>query len=119
MTPTALEILAANLAALRDADAVLTSQGKIGDRAGINQRTVGRIINMEHEPTVGQLTKLARAFRLQPWQLLVPGLQPTNPPMLASESEALRELLSNIGSTKEALEGYLRKEGNTDSGELT
>ena len=86
--------------------------------AKIDQRTVGRILNMEHEPTFGQLTKLARVFKLQPWQMLVPNLEPTNPPMLASESQTLRALLSKIGSTKEALEGFLRDEGNTAPGRL-
>lgn len=118
VSKTASQILAANLVALRDADPVLTSQGKIGAKSGMNQRTVGRIINMEHEPTFAQLTKLAKAFGLQPWQMLVPNLEPTNPPMLASESQSLRKLLTNIGSTKEALEGFLRSEGNTDHGTL-
>lgn len=118
MNETASQILAANLKALRDADPELKSQAAIGRAAKIDQRTVGRILNMENEPTFGQLTKLAKAFKLQAWQLLVPGLEPTNPPMLASESVRLRKLLTNIGQTKEALEGYLRSDGNTSPGDL-
>ena len=84
-----LVVLAANLSALKVASADLDSQGKIGARAGINQRTVGRILNMEHEPTVGQLGKLAAIFGLEPWKLLVPGLNPKRHPRLA-DAEMLK-----------------------------
>lgn len=115
----ALVILAKNLGKLRDEHATLTSQAAIGKKAGIDQRTVGRILNMEHEPTLSQLSKLAEAFNLdQPWKILVPDLVPSNPPMLASDSAGILKLLENIGSTKEAIEGYLRHEGNTDPGDL-
>jgi transcriptional regulator with XRE-family HTH domain len=114
----ASSILAANLAALMAASKELTSQGKVGKRAGIDQRTVGRIRNQENPPTLEQVSKLAKAFGLEVWQLFVPGLNPSNPPMLTHESEPLRAMLKNIANTKEAIEGYLREEGNTTPGKL-
>lgn len=78
-----LEILAANLATLKATVVEYDSQGKIGAKADINQRTVGRILNKEHEPTLAQLGKLAAVFGLEPWKLLVPGLDPKRQPRLA------------------------------------
>jgi transcriptional regulator with XRE-family HTH domain len=113
-----LAVLSANLKALMAASQDLNSQSALGRRCKIDQRTVGRIVLMQHSPTLRQLDKLAKAFQLSPWQLLVPNLAPTNPPMLAVESESLKAMLHNITTTKVAIEGYLRDEGNTRPGGL-
>lgn len=114
----ALRTLAANLETLRENDRELNSQPKIAAAAKINQKTVWRIFNMLNEPTLEQVSKLAAAFELEPWQLLVPNLHPSNRPVLAAESEGIKKLLANIAGTKEALEGYLREGGNTKPGDL-
>lgn len=114
----ALLVLAENLKALRDSSPVYSSDAKIGAKAGIDQKTVWRIINKKNEPTTLQVSKLAAVFELDPWKLFVPNLEPTNPPMLATESESLRDMLKTIGATKEAIEGYLRDEGNTQPGQF-
>lgn len=117
--PTATNaVLSANLKALMAASKGLSSQAALGRKCKLDQRTIGRIVLMEHSPTLRQLDKLARAFQLAPWQLLVPNLVPTNPPMLAAESEGLKAMLRNITTTKAAIEGYLRDEGNTRPGGL-
>ncbi len=77
-----MDTLAANLAALMAASVELKSQAAVAKRAGMDQRTVGRIINREHSPTVVQLERLARAFGIAPWQLLVPRFDPGDPPAM-------------------------------------
>ena len=57
------------------------TQGAIGKKAGCNQRTIGRILSSEQAATIGLLDGLGSAFDLEPWQLLTPGLDPTNPPI--------------------------------------
>ena len=61
------------------AHASLTTQAAVGKACKIDQRTVGRIINMEHSPGLKQLEAIALAFDLLTWQLLVPNLDPKNP----------------------------------------
>lgn len=114
----ALAVISTNLKALRAAHPNYDSDAKIGKKAGMDQKTVWRIIAMTNEPTTEQISKLAAVFDLEPWQLLVPSLEVTNPPMLEHQSKALRQLLTKIGSTKEALEGFLKSEGNTKPGDL-
>lgn len=87
--------LAANLAALMAASVDLRTQTAVGKRAGVDQRTVGRILNQEHSPNLVQIGKLAAAFGLQPWQLLVPHLDPTNPPVVHL-TQAERELYARM-----------------------
>ena len=75
------DILSTNLKALMAAHTTLATQAAVGKACGLNQRTVGRIINMEHSPGLKQLEAIALAFDLVTWQLLVPNLDPKNPPI--------------------------------------
>ena len=74
-------ILSNNLKALMAAHVSLTTQAAVGKACKIDQRTVGRILNMEHSPGLKQLEAIAVAFDLLTWQLLVPNLDPKNPPV--------------------------------------
>lgn len=76
-----MEILANNLKRLMAAHETLKTQAAVGKACGINQRTVGYIINQEHSCGLKQLEAIAQAFDLQPWQLLVPNLDPKSPPV--------------------------------------
>lgn len=69
-----MDTLATNLASLRGGQRLLTSQKAIADKAGIDQRTVGRILNKEHAATLTQVERLAGVFGVEPWQLLAPEL---------------------------------------------
>lgn len=106
-TPGMLEqLFARNVKALMKAHPVLSSQAAVSRHAGMDQRTVGRIVNCEHAPTLVQIEKLARAFGLQPWQLFVPGLDPKDMPRhLLTESQddawrSLRVAAETIGKYK-------------------
>ena len=85
MENTSRKILAANLAKLMRLDdpdrTRRVTQGFVGKKAGCNQRTIGRILNGEQAATVDILDGIGIAFGLQPWQLLMPGLDPSNPPI--------------------------------------
>jgi transcriptional regulator with XRE-family HTH domain len=69
-----LDVLSINLKALMRDYPEWASQRKLALKAGIDQRTVGRILNMEHSPNLAQIDKLAEVFNVQPWQLLAPNL---------------------------------------------
>lgn len=46
-----------------------------------------RAYKAETSPTLDNVQRLADAAGLQPWQLLFPGLDPTNPPVAVGKSE--------------------------------
>jgi len=95
------EVFRANLkAAMKAHPAISTQQGlsralrQQGMRLG--QSSVSRILNGNQSPTLDLVDKIARAFQLQAWQLLVPGFEPTNPPMTRQEDERLRALYARV-----------------------
>lgn len=88
-------ILAQNLQALMKAHGAISTQAKLGLAAGVDQRTIGRILNCERAPTASQIEKIAKAFNIEPWQLLLPQLDPSDPPthvLRRSQDEAWRGL---------------------------
>lgn len=88
-------LLAANLETLMHARPTLRTQSAVAKAAAVDQRTVGRILRCEHAPTLAQVEKLAKAFALQPWQLLAPELDPEDLPVLVlsrSQSDAWRSI---------------------------
>lgn len=64
--------------------------------AGVDQKTVCRILDGEMSPTITVVEKIAIKFGLQAWQLLLPGLDPTNPPVFAL-TETERNLYEKLG----------------------
>lgn len=48
----------------------------------VSYKTVERIVKREHEPTLATAEAIAKVFGLQPWQMLVPGLEPGERPAL-------------------------------------
>lgn len=81
-------------------------QNFLGKETGSNA-TVGRMLNASGPkgPTLASLDDVAAYFKLKPWQLLVEGLDPQNPPILGKKDEALEvefrrrvvELLEEMG----------------------
>lgn len=56
----------------------------------LQQKMVDRIAKQEHAVSLDTLDDLAKAVGLFSWQLLIPGLDPSNPPHVAiTESEVL------------------------------
>lgn len=90
-------ILAKNLLALMNANSLLGTQEAVAaaaKKAGlpIDQKTVGRVLKAEHAVQLDTLSALAAAFGLEPYQLLVPDLNPKNPQILRVLSKAEENL---------------------------
>ena len=91
-------VLAANINRLMEGSPALESNPKLSRRAKIGIGSVARIRNSQTDITLDTLTKLAEAFDLQPWQLLVPGLDPKNLPVLRNLSPQEAELYERLRS---------------------
>ncbi len=87
----------------------LNSNNKVGRAAGIPPRTVGRIINLEVQPQIDTLELLAGVFEIDAWCLLVPDLDPANPPYRAM-TVTERKLYAGLTAAAKAVE-----EANTPS----
>lgn len=88
MNETARSILAENLKALMAARPGLGTFTEIVAAGGPSNGTLDRIRRQESGCSVDQLDLLARVFGLEPWQLLVPNLDPRakSPPRSAKPS---------------------------------
>lgn len=69
-----------------------------GEDMHLSNGKVGRIYKGESGTSVDSLYGLARVFGLEPWQLLVPGLDPKALPRLASSGllEAIQQLVRGV-----------------------
>lgn len=87
---SAEKVLAANLNALMASDESLNTVEKLSKRSGIGTGTIDRLRRAEASARLYTIVAIAVAFKMEPWQLLVPGLMPDNPPILQPVSEAER-----------------------------
>lgn len=105
--PTPLtELFRANLAKLMAADRVLHSQLKVAKASKVGQRSVGRILNGEQSPTLDMVHALAGAFQLEAWQMLVPDLEPGNPPITKQVDERQRQLWEKFRHAAQELASF-------------
>jgi len=70
------EVVAENLRRWMIADSVLNSQQRVGEKAGIAQATVQRVLSQEASTTIGTLAAIADAFGRQAFELMVPKEHP-------------------------------------------
>lgn len=100
-------IIAANLEALKqwhiDRGNDLTSARAIARRAKVSKNTVVQLLDpekaeRERYPAVDTLQAIAEAFDLQAWQLLIPDLDPADPPTIpvTGAERALNERLKTL-----------------------
>lgn len=92
-------LVGANISRLMQSRPKLNSNPKLGARSGIGVATISRVINGETAATLDTLAKLAAAFDLAPWQLLVPNLDATNPQILQSISPKEADLYKRLRET--------------------
>jgi transcriptional regulator with XRE-family HTH domain len=103
-----LTIVADNIRALMRAGRNgLRTQAAIANaakRAGheLNQTSISRILNLAVAPQTDTLDALAAAFDIEPYQLLVPGLDPRNPQVLRVLSAAEARLYKALEEAREA-----------------
>lgn len=88
MDESTANALSENLKALMAHDPELTTEPKVAKAAGVDQKTVWRMIKKSNSSTLDKIAKVAAAFDLQAWQLLVPGLEPENPPVVVTRLES-------------------------------
>lgn len=83
--------------AKRDGNGDLWKQIRLGKKAGVGQATIGRILSDEGEDSgIETVAKLAKAFGLEAWQILVAGMDPSNPPVLQPVSKEEQELYRRL-----------------------
>lgn len=88
------KVIADNLKALMDAGrhGLKTQQAvaKAAREAGypIDQKSVSRVLRAENAPQVDTVQAIAAAYDIEPYQLLIPGLDPRNPQILRRLSAA-------------------------------
>lgn len=94
-------VLAQNLKALMGREDL--SQAGLGKKSGIAQSTIGRILAEKHAPDIDTLDAIAKTFHLNAWQMMVPNLDPSNPPLLQNASPQERELYERLKAAAELL----------------
>jgi transcriptional regulator with XRE-family HTH domain len=97
-------VLAENLKLLmKAADPPMSARG-LAAAAKVDGKTVGRILAQQNSPTLESLQAIAAVFDLLPWQLLVPGLDPADPPFTRlTKAEAMvyeraKRIATDLGS---------------------
>lgn len=114
----ARKVLAANLhAAMNVPDRPEISQQELARRASryslkpVSQSTVNRLLNAEVSCGVDHLVSLAQALGLEPWHLLVPHMNPADPPVLTAVTRRLEEFQATLKAQSDqiaALKAELR-----------
>lgn len=94
MTP--IPALQQNLKACMAMAGYPQSQPELAKKSGVGQNTISRILSKGENVRLETLSKIARAYDLDSWQLLVPGMDPRNPPVLQPVSNEERELWNRI-----------------------
>jgi transcriptional regulator with XRE-family HTH domain len=94
-TPRA--VLRQNLKACMATKSGPHSQLALAKKSGVGQATIGRILSAEGvDAGIETVDKIARVYGLQGWQMMIAGMDPTNPPVLQPVSKAERELYDNL-----------------------
>jgi transcriptional regulator with XRE-family HTH domain len=109
--PTPKTIVARNLYALLQHERM--SVNAWAKKYGLVQTTINRILRETQSPTMRNLETItealnARGWDLSPWQLMVPGFLPDNPPVLLDASAAETKLYGRI---KESLREIAQEPG--------
>jgi hypothetical protein len=76
---TSRDILAENLRRFREADGD-PSVRAWALRKGLDVKLIERLTKNSHSVTLDKLEEVAAACGLQAWQMLIPGIDPENPP---------------------------------------
>jgi transcriptional regulator with XRE-family HTH domain len=105
-------ILAENLKTLMAADADLSTGPKVAKASGVSRKSINNIAENRHDPKLSSIEAIAKAYRLDAYQMLAPGIDNN---LLAifrayrETSESGRELLTQAAEV--ALKRRDRKTG--------
>lgn len=86
------DVVSSNIAKIMDNPDSPLTQAEVGKRSGLPQRTVGRLKNGSTAASLTTLGAISKGLGVEPWQLLVPDLDPSNPPMFIPTSPDERRL---------------------------
>lgn len=90
-------ILRDNLKACMTLKDYPNTQLALEEKSKVGQNTISRILSDEGQnATIENIAKLAKAYDLAPWQLLVPAMDPRNEPVLQPASAAQKALWKQI-----------------------
>jgi hypothetical protein len=72
MRKTVVDLLATNLKTLMGKTPELSTQKAVGERAHVDQKTISRMLSASNAATISNVEQVAKAFRLEAWQMLHP-----------------------------------------------
>ena len=90
------KVLGVNLSELMKIHDTLNSNPTVAKRTGMSASTIHRMRHGEVDATLRTLEKLAGAFGVRPWELLLPGFDAANRAPAKPLSDKVRKLLAEI-----------------------
>lgn len=93
MGATANEVLAGNLRRIIEQSGLSARAWALSKQ--LEPRNIHRIIAGTQSPTLDLLGAIGAAVEMDPWQLLVPGVDPSNPPVVTM-TKAEREFYRKV-----------------------
>ena len=82
----------------------INSPRQLAERAKVGSRTVDRILKGEHAGQLDTLEAIATALECAAWQLLVPGLDPKEMPVLATPTGPEAALYAQFRALRKQIE---------------
>jgi transcriptional regulator with XRE-family HTH domain len=95
-----------NLQRLMQANPELSSQAALARASGVRQSNIQRILVLEQVPGLDMVARLADAFQLEPWQMLIDDLDPSNPPITKAVDDRQKLLFNRFRQAAEELAHY-------------
>lgn len=114
--PEPTTVFQANLQRLIRPNGTDVSVNAWAKRHELDQTTINRLVNGQ-DPKLSMIEKIASVCGLASWQLLVPDMVPSNPPMLRGATPTEQSFYKKMAELAEKLE-ELRSLGNTRPGSL-
>jgi transcriptional regulator with XRE-family HTH domain len=100
--PTSAETLIENINALLLATGM--SKKELATKSGVSLRMIHFILNRDRKPSIEIADDLAKAFRLNGWQLIMPNLQAD-----LMKNGHLQELISNYTNSSQQGRDYINR----------
>lgn len=96
--------VARNLRACIKARPEFSADRVLADKAEVGHGSIERMRNAGAAVQIDTLEKVARVFGLEPWHLMIPGLDPANPPRLAHLARAQLDALEKLRKIRDDLD---------------
>jgi len=78
------------------------SKRKLSQHCGVSDRYIATIITQEHRPTAEVVQKIAEAFGIQAWELMLPGLA-----ISLAKTGVLSDLILDFMRASESARAYI------------